>query len=177
MFPRGSAVQLVDPNLLPAQVIGVPRVVLDVKPEISRALLGLLLRRWEEAETGEKKAQKRGKDRWLKIRTAQVLIVTYAVALFIGAISERRCFGGLKNHNLVLVVFNVFLLVFNEHIYTHCIYKLISLLQDVLITSLFRQGGKQAWNKCKATAVSFCLQRNTMCCRRLEDLCSISSSH
>lgn len=51
MFPRGPAVQLVDPNLLPAQVIGVPRVVLDVKPEISRALLGLLLGRWEEAET------------------------------------------------------------------------------------------------------------------------------
>lgn len=48
----------------------------------------------------------------------------------------------LKNQNLVLVVFNVFLLVFNKRIYTHCIYKLISLLQDVLITSLFRQGGE-----------------------------------
>lgn len=52
MFPRGSAVELVDPDLLPAQVVRVPRVVLDVKPEISRALLALLHRgvRQEEME-------------------------------------------------------------------------------------------------------------------------------
>lgn len=81
MLPRGPAVELVDPNLLPAQVVRVPRVVLDVKPEISRALLGLLSGRREETGAG-KKIQKRGKDRWLKIRTAQVLIVTYAVAFF-----------------------------------------------------------------------------------------------
>lgn len=51
MFPRGPAVELVDPDLLPAQVVRVPRVVLDVKPEISRALLGLLLGEWLETET------------------------------------------------------------------------------------------------------------------------------
>lgn len=42
MLPCGSAVQLVDPDLFPAQVVRVPRVVLNVKPEISRALLGFL---------------------------------------------------------------------------------------------------------------------------------------
>lgn len=41
MFPCGFAVELIDPDLLPAQVVWVPCVVLDVKPEISRALLGL----------------------------------------------------------------------------------------------------------------------------------------
>ena len=35
MLARGAAVQLVDPDLLPAQVVRVPGVVLDVDPEIS----------------------------------------------------------------------------------------------------------------------------------------------
>lgn len=51
MLPCGSAVELIDPNLLPAQVVRVPRVVLDVKPEISRALLGLLHRGVRQEET------------------------------------------------------------------------------------------------------------------------------
>lgn len=51
MFPRGSAVELVDPDLLPAQVVRVPRVVLDVKPEIRRALLALLHRGVRQEET------------------------------------------------------------------------------------------------------------------------------
>lgn len=59
MFPRGPAVQLVDPDLLPAQVVGVPRVVLDVKPEISRALLGLLLGRGGRGCSGRKQRQKK----------------------------------------------------------------------------------------------------------------------
>lgn len=44
MFPRGPAIELIDPDLLAAQVVRVPRVVLDVNTEISRALLGLLSR-------------------------------------------------------------------------------------------------------------------------------------
>lgn len=59
MLPRGPAVELVDPNLLPAQVVRVPRVVLDVKPEISRALLGLLSGRREETGAGKKNPEKR----------------------------------------------------------------------------------------------------------------------
>lgn len=94
MLPRGPAVELVDPNLLPAQVVRVPRVVLDVKPEISRALLGLLSGRREE--TGRKKIQKRAKDRWLKIRTAQVLIVTYAVAFFLSEPFPKDGASGAK---------------------------------------------------------------------------------
>lgn len=42
MLPGGSAVELVDPNLLPAHVVGIPRVVLDVNPEICRSLLRFL---------------------------------------------------------------------------------------------------------------------------------------
>lgn len=34
MLARGVAVQLVDTDLLPAQVVRVPRVVLDIDPEI-----------------------------------------------------------------------------------------------------------------------------------------------
>lgn len=45
MLARGPAVELVDPHLLPAQVVRVPRVVLDVNPEIGGALLGLLHRK------------------------------------------------------------------------------------------------------------------------------------
>lgn len=140
MFPRGPAVELVDPDLLPAQVVRVPRVVLDVKPEISRALLGLLLGKWEETE--REKIQKRGKDRWLKIRTAQVLILTYAVAFLLELFQKDGASGAIKN-SLDFVVFNVFLLAFNKLIYTHCIYKLISILQDVLIRSLFQWEKKQ----------------------------------
>lgn len=60
MLPRGPAVQLVDPDLLPAQVVRVPRVVLDVKPEISRALLGFLHGgvRQEEAERETEEGRK-----------------------------------------------------------------------------------------------------------------------
>lgn len=42
MLPRGPAVELIDPDLLAAQVVWVPRVVLDVNPKVSIALLGLL---------------------------------------------------------------------------------------------------------------------------------------
>lgn len=48
MFASGSAVELIDPDLLPAQVIWVSGVVFNVKPEISRALLRFLHR----CETG-----------------------------------------------------------------------------------------------------------------------------
>lgn len=44
MFPCGPAIELIDPDLLAAQVVRVPRVVLDVNTEISRPLLGLLSR-------------------------------------------------------------------------------------------------------------------------------------
>lgn len=67
MFPCGSAVQLVDPDLLPAQVVRVPCVVFDVKPEISRALLGFLhggVSKWKtrarERETEDEETQKDG---------------------------------------------------------------------------------------------------------------------
>lgn len=61
MLPRGSAVELIDPDLLPAQVVRVPRVVLDVKPEISRALLGLLRRGVRQEEAGrETEDEERG---------------------------------------------------------------------------------------------------------------------
>lgn len=60
MFPRGPAIELIDPDLLPAQVVRVPRVVLDVKPEISRALLGLL-HRGVIQETERDETQKGGK--------------------------------------------------------------------------------------------------------------------
>lgn len=61
MFPRGPAIELIDPDLLPAQVVRVPRVVLDVKPEISRALLGLLHRGVIQEETERDETQKEGK--------------------------------------------------------------------------------------------------------------------
>lgn len=56
VFARGSAVELIDPDLLPAQVVWVPCVVLDVKPKVSGALLGFLHRgvrqEREERQTG-----------------------------------------------------------------------------------------------------------------------------
>lgn len=60
VLPGGPAVQLVDPDLLSTQVVRVPRVVLDVKPEISRALLRFLhggegARREESRERHEMK--------------------------------------------------------------------------------------------------------------------------
>lgn len=58
MFPCSSAVELIDPDLLPAQVVRVPRVVLDVKPEISRALLGLLHRGVRQRERQTQKMKK-----------------------------------------------------------------------------------------------------------------------
>ena len=64
MLPRGPAVQLVDPDLLPAQVVRVPRVVLDVKPEIRRALLGFLqsgVRQEEEREGERERERERGR--------------------------------------------------------------------------------------------------------------------
>lgn len=61
MFPRGPAIELIDPDLLPAQVVRVPRVVLDVKPEISRALLGLLHRGVIREGTERDETQKEGK--------------------------------------------------------------------------------------------------------------------
>lgn len=50
MLPRGSAVQLVDPDLPPAHVVRVPCVVLNIKPEISSTLLGFLQKK--SCETG-----------------------------------------------------------------------------------------------------------------------------
>lgn len=102
MFPRGPAIELVDPDLLAAQVVRVPRVVLDVKPEIGRALLGLLHRGESREETGEG-----GKRRWLEMVMAQVLTVMCAVA-FMGASKKKR--------NLWLWHFNVSRLAFNLHI-------------------------------------------------------------
>lgn len=93
MFPRGPAIELVDPDLLPAQVVRVPRVVLDVKPEIGRALLGLLHRGESREETEEG-----GKRRWLEMVMAQVLTVMCAVA-FMGAS------GAKKKTELVAVAF------------------------------------------------------------------------
>lgn len=51
-----------------------------------------------------------------------MLIVTYAVAFLLELFQKAVC-----------------LLAFNKHIYTRCIYKLISILQDVLIRSLFQR--------------------------------------
>lgn len=93
MLPRGPAIELIDPDLLPAQVVRVPRVVLDVKPEISRALLGLLHRGESQEETEEGRHAGRGKRRWLEIVVAQVLMVMCAVA-FMGAVSKRLRFRG-----------------------------------------------------------------------------------
>lgn len=92
MLPRGPAVQLVDPDLLPAQVVRVPRVVLDVKPEISRALLGFLHGgvRQEEAERERDRGGKEG-----EIVRTQVLIVMCAVA-FMG-LCQKNCASGAKN--------------------------------------------------------------------------------
>lgn len=42
VFPCGSAVQLVDPDLFSANFVRVLCVILNVKSEICRALLGLL---------------------------------------------------------------------------------------------------------------------------------------
>lgn len=64
MFPRGPAIELIDPDLLPAQVVRVPRVVLDVEPEISRALLGLL-QRFDSGGNRERPNTEREKDGWL----------------------------------------------------------------------------------------------------------------
>lgn len=61
MFPRSPAIELIDPDLLPAQVVRVPRVVLDVEPEISRALLGLLHRGLIQEETERDQTQKERK--------------------------------------------------------------------------------------------------------------------
>lgn len=73
-----------------------------------------------------------------------MLIVTYAVAFFLELFQKDGASGAKKRKNSrAFVVFNVFLLAFNKHIYTHCIYKLISILQDVLIRSLFQRGEKQ----------------------------------
>lgn len=61
MLPRSPAVELIDPNLLAAQVIWVPRVVLNVNPEISIALLGLL------GERGDSQSKKiLGAGAWLR---------------------------------------------------------------------------------------------------------------
>lgn len=61
MFPCGPAIELIDPDLLPAQVVRVPRVVLDVEPEISRALLGLLHRGLIQKGTERDQTQKERK--------------------------------------------------------------------------------------------------------------------
>lgn len=63
MFPCGSAVELIDPDLLPAEVVWVPRVVLNVKPKISRALLGLLHRGVRQEKRERETEDERGKDR------------------------------------------------------------------------------------------------------------------
>lgn len=91
MFARGPAVQLVDADLLPAQVVRVPCVVLNINPEISRTLLRLLQQRvrQEEAER-ETEREKREED---SETSAQVLIVMCAVA-FMGSVSKKLCFRG-----------------------------------------------------------------------------------
>lgn len=79
MFPCGPAVELVDPDLLPAQVVWVPCVVLDVKSEISGALLTLLRTTRKKHKTGN---TERGKGRYLEIVMAQVLIAMCVCCFF-----------------------------------------------------------------------------------------------
>lgn len=81
MLARGSAVELVDPDLLAAQVVRVPGVVLDVKPEIGSGLLGFLHRGVRREEAGRETVRDR--------HGTQVSVVMCAF-VFMGLVSKKK---------------------------------------------------------------------------------------
>lgn len=129
MFSSGPAVELVDPDLLSAQVVRVSRVVFDVKPEISRALLRFL---------------HKGRDRQnvkKKVETDCTGVDSNLCCWFYGTGVKKILLQGLKTEitswKLWLWHFRVCLLSFNWHIFMQCIYKLLTVLQDMLMKSEF----------------------------------------
>ena len=128
MCPRGPAVQLIDPDLLPAQVVRVPRVVLDVNPEISRGLLGFLRERRKR-----RKHRKRGRQ---AVRDRHGTGVDSNVCFYRPCV-KTMCAPGAKNSNREIVAASVSLPAFSSHILHALHLRADNYVRDVLMKSQF----------------------------------------
>lgn len=183
VFPCGSAVQLVDPDLLPAQVVWVPCVVLNVKPEISRTLLGFLhggVRQEEtERQTDRQKMKKHRKKERQTVRDRHSTGVDSNVCCcFYGPCVKKIVLQGLKTEittwKLRLWHFSVYLLAFNLQIlygpHLQAANYATRRVNEVPVWV------KTSVNKCKAYRAALCCfvlrQRYTMCPWRYWETCT-----
>lgn len=124
MLARGPAVELVDPDLLAAQVVRVPGVVLDVKPEIGRGLLAFLRR----GGVRERERDKTVRDRHGEGVDGDVCCCFYGPRVKKG--KRKMCLRGLKTGDtnrgkLRLLHFTDFSLssLSTGTLYMRCIYR------------------------------------------------------